>query len=63
MVDDGHFASPYDKVYKCNCVGDVLVIIPGKNSSFNQAPADYVGDDLDGIFITESPEFITVSTI
>ena len=63
MVDYIHFVSPYEKVYKCKCVGDVLVIIPGKNSSFNQAPADEAGDDSDGIFITEAPEFITVSTI
>ena len=62
MVDGGHFAYPYDKVFKFNCVGDVLVIIPGKHSSFNQAPVDEVGDDPDRIFTTESPEFITVSS-
>ena len=63
MVDDVHFASPYDKVYKCNCVGDVLFIIPGNNSSFNQAPADEAGDDPYGIFTTEAPELINSSTI
>ena len=63
MVDYVHFASSYDKVFKCNFVGDVLVIIPVKNSSFNQAPNDEAGDDPDCIFTTEAPEFITVSTI
>ena len=63
MVDYIHFASSYDKVFKCNCVGDVLVIIPGKNSSFNQAPADEAGDDSDCIFTTEAPELINLSTI
>ena len=51
VVDYVHFASPYDKFYKCKCVGDVFVIIPCKNS-FNQAPADEAGDEPDGIFIT-----------
>ena len=62
VVDYVHFASPYDKVYKCKCVGDVLFIIPGKNSSFNQGHADESGDDLYGIFTTEAPEFINLST-
>ena len=61
MVDDVNFESPYDKVYKCNCVGDVIVIITGKNRSFTQAPVDEAEDEPYGIFITESPEFITVS--
>ena len=30
MVGDVHFSSPYDKVYKFNYVGDVIVFIPGK---------------------------------
>ena len=38
------------------------MIISGKNSVFTQAPVDEAGDDPDGIFITEAPEFITVST-
>ena len=63
VVDYVHFASPYDNVYKCNCVGYVLFIIPVINSSFNQAPTDEAGDDLDGIFTTEAPEFINLSTI
>ena len=54
-VDDVNFASQYDKVYKCSCVGDVIVIISGKNSVFTQAPVDEAGDDPDGIFITEAP--------
>ena len=36
--------------------------IPGKNSSFTQAPVDEAEDELDGIFKTESPELITEST-
>ena len=62
LVDDVNFASPYDKVYKCNCVGDVIVTIPGKNSSFTQAPVDEAVYKPDGIFITEAPELITVLT-
>ena len=63
VVDYVHFASPYDKVYKCKCVGDVFVIIPCKNSSFNQGPADEAGYDSDCIFTTEAPELINLSTI
>ena len=36
--------------------------ITGKNISFTQAPVDEAGYEPDGIFITEAPEFITVST-
>ena len=52
MVDDVNFATPYDKVYKCNCEGDVHVDIIRKNSSFTQAPVDDAGDEPYGIFIT-----------
>ena len=61
VVDDVNFASQYDKVYKWNCVGDVLDIIPGKNRSFTQAPVDEAGYEPYGIFIKESPKLITVS--
>ena len=61
-VDDVNFASPYHRVYKCNCVGDFLVIVSGKNSIFNQAPVGEAEYYPDGIFITEAPEFINLST-
>ena len=61
-VDGVKFSSPYDKVCEWNFVGDVLVIIPGNNGSRTQAPGDEALYDPDGIFITEAPELITVST-
>ena len=62
MVDDVNFTSPDDKVCEWNCVWGIIGIIPVKNGSCNQAPADEAGYYPDGILISEAPELITVST-
>ena len=54
-VDDVNFASQYDKVCEYNCVGDVLVFIPGNSRSCSHAPFGEAGDDPYDILITEAP--------
>ena len=51
-VDDVKFESPYDMVCEWNFVGDVLVIVRGKNRIYTKAPVDEAGDEPDGILIT-----------
>ena len=60
--DDVVFSSPDDKVCELNCVGYVLVVIQGKIRICTHALVDDAGDETDGIFITEEPDFISVST-
>ena len=62
VVDYVNCASPYNKVCECNCVVHVLVLVPGNNMSCTRAPVYEAVDDPDVILITETQDFIFVST-
>ena len=55
------FASRDDKVYYCNCVEDVIVVVTGNNSRCTKAPVYEAINEPDSIFITEAPYSINVS--
>ena len=50
-VDDVNVTSLDDKVYEWNCVGYVIVLIPGNNGRCTQEPVDESGDDTYDIYI------------
>ena len=60
-VDDVKFLSPNYKVYECNDVRDVLVVVSSNNRIYNKALVDEEVNDPGGVLITETPEIITVS--
>ena len=62
-VDDVKFSFPEHKFCECNCEGYVLVLVPGKNTSKIKAPIDEALDEIYGILITETPEFIDVPMV
>ena len=49
--DDANFASPDEKSYECNYVGDVIVFVTGNNRRCTKAPVDEERDEKDGILI------------
>ena len=60
-VDDVKFLSPNYKVYECNDVRDVLVVVSSNNRIYDKALVDKEVNDPGGVLITETPEIITVS--
>ena len=51
VVDDIKLSPPDDRVCEWNCVGDIIVLIPGNKDSCTQAHVEEAGNDLDGILI------------
>ena len=51
VVDDIKLSSPDDKICEWNCVGDVIVLIPGNKYRCTQTHVDEAGNDPDGILI------------
>ena len=62
VVDDVKVSSADYKVCEWNGVGYVIAFVPGNNWICTKEPVDEAGNDTDGILITETPEFITMST-
>ena len=51
VVDDVKCSFPDDNVCEFNCVGDVIVLVTGKNESCNKSSIYEAVDNPDGILI------------